>query len=167
MALAGSSPSPINNRQDNLRAAHGVVGPVFDAELPAVPLGDDRGAERQRGGLPPVADEKLAAPDRHEDFRFEAVALLPDADPLAGLSAAEPANELAAERGELLPAFDRVFLIGGRIDRGVGLAAEFGALAVGQDVHHVQLVPFRFARAQLVANEIDQQREQDDVSTGT
>ena len=54
--------------------------------------------------------------------------------------------------------------VDGGINRGIRPAAQFRALAVEQDIDEVKFVPLRFAGAQFVADEINQQRKKHHVA---
>src|SRR5439155_12349229 len=143
---------------DDSRMREPLAGLVVHNDLVAPrPLLSHRYCHWNRRRLPPIANEQLAGPHRHEHLRFEAIALLYYGCFLSRLAPGPKSEKLAAESRVLLLALDEIFLISRRVNRRIGSATQFRMIAIGQHVHDMQLIPFRFTGAQLVSDEIDEQ----------
>src|SRR5262245_44580109 len=113
----------------------------------------------------PVADEQLACPNRNKNFCLIIVAVLHDGGAFAGLAATTTGiGEFSPQSGKSLLAVEIVTLVGWRVNGGVGPSSQFGVVRLQEDIDHVQLVPFGFTGTEFVADEINQQREEDDIT---
>ena len=136
---------------------------VLDRDLPIPPTRRHGRAERVVPRLPPVAGEKLAGPDRHENIGVESLGPLQHIGAAAFLAAAPGGHELSAQRGLALFADNFIAGVDRRIDRGVGASAPFRLFASRQDVHQVQFAPLGLAGPEFVADVINQEREEGDI----
>ena len=137
---------------------------VLDRDLPIPALRHHRGSKRVVARLHPVAHEQLAGPHRNRDVCGKAFVPLEHVGPARILSSAVRSHELAPQSRLRLFADDFIAGVYGRIDGGISAPAPFRGLAVRQDVHQMEFVPFGFTGAELVADVIDQQGKQRDVN---
>ena len=146
----------------------GPIRRVFNRRAPAGSLpGDGHGQRHRLRRLQPVADVKLAGPDRHEGLGVEAVARLHDGGRAVFRAAAVVAAVFPAQGGERLDAAQLVTRVDRGINGNVGFPAEHRAGEAGQkvrqNIHHVQFVPFQFAGAQMKTDQINQPGKGHDI----